>query len=211
MNSRTWQLYGGLTACIKTNEKVVALTFDDGPTRETRPILHMLDSMDVKATFFVVGEALQKHLDDATMIVAHGHELGNHSYSHSRMIFTSYNAVKQEIESTSQLIRQAGYKGPIHFRPPYGKKLVALPHYLHDHQVKTIMWNVEPDHSVTDSATIVHDALTHVQPGAIILLHVMTTDREMSRKAVPAIIAGLKANGYRFVTVSQLLSMQSGG
>ena len=145
MNSRTYQLFGGLTEQIETNQKLVALTFDDGPTKNVSQILPLLDKYNAKATFFLIGEEIEKHPEEAKKIVEAGHQIGNHTYSHNRMVFKTPSYIKEEIEKTDQLIQKAGYKGEIDFRPPNGKKLVGLPYYLNKNNRDTITWNIEPD------------------------------------------------------------------
>jgi peptidoglycan-N-acetylglucosamine deacetylase len=208
--SRSFQFFGKIVPRVNTSKKVVALTFDDGPTKDgTDEILKALDEMNVKATFFVIGAELEQNMDEGRKIVAAGHELGNHSYSHDRMILVSPSFVQQEIEKTDQLIRATGYSGEINFRPPFGKKLLALPYYLSRNGRKTIMWDVEPDskpNMASDSRNIIEETRTGVRPGSIILLHAMYPSRQESLKAVRSIIESLRREGYRFVTVSGLLA-----
>ena len=208
--SRTFQFFGEIIPRVETSQKIVALTFDDGPTPQaTDQILAILSEMNVRATFFVTGAELEQNLDQGKKLVAAGHELGNHSYSHVRMFFVTPSFVKQEIESTDKLIREAGYQGDIHFRPPYGKKLFTLPYYLWRHERKSITWDVEPDsypEIAADANKIVEHVLANVRPGSIIILHVMYPNRRESLKAVKQIIEGLKAQGYTFKTVSQLIA-----
>ena len=207
--SRTFQFFGEIIPRVNTSEKVVALTFDDGPTvTATDQILSILAEQKVKATFFVIGAELEKNLDQARKILAAGHELGNHTYSHDRMLLVTPSFVKQEIESTDKLIRDAGYQGEILFRPPYGKKLFALPYYLSKTGRKTITWDVEPESYPeidTSADKIAEHVLSNTRPGSIIILHVMYPNRRESMKAVPKIIEGLKAQGYSFKTISELL------
>lgn len=211
--SRTFQFFGGLVRRVETGEPVVALTFDDGPTAEyTTEVLAILAEQNVKATFFVVGQALADNMPAAQQIVAAGHELGNHTYSHQRMILKSYPTVQQEVESTNRLIREAGYTGPIHFRPPYSKRFLVLPYYLHQTGQLSIFMDVEPESDPAiagDTGRIVADVLENARPGSIILLHVMMESRAVSRAALPNIIQGLRERGYRFVTVSELLEYDS--
>ena len=209
-NARTFQLFGGLTDRVDTSAKVVALTFDDGPDPAgTRQLLDALASARVPATFYLVGRDMAEHPDLARAIALAGHELGNHTYSHERMWFVSASFVADEVEKTDKLIRKAGYLGEVTFRPPNGKKLLALPYYLDQHDRKTIMWDVEPDSEVDASAQrIVDVAVENTRPGSIILLHGMYAGRDQSRLAVAPIIDRLKADGYRFVTVSELLTYQ---
>lgn len=212
--SRTFQFFGIIVPRVSTSEKVVALTFDDGPTSSgTGEILRVLDEMKVKATFFVIGAELEQNMAEGRKIVAAGHELGNHSYSHVRMLLVTPSFVQQEIEKTDRLIRETGYSREINFRPPYGKKLFALPYYLSQTGRKTIMWDVEPDSEpkiASDSQRIIEETRSRVRPGSIILLHAMYESRQQSLKAIPGIIENLKREGYRFVTVSELLAVANG-
>ncbi|MFD6894594.1 polysaccharide deacetylase family protein [Rhodococcus sp. NPDC060086] len=128
-------------------------------------------------------------------IVESGHELGNHTETHRRMVFVGGDTVAQEIESTDTAIRAAGYDGEITFRPPYGKKLLALPRYLDSHDRTTVMWDVEPDSASSDTDEIVRIALDETRPGSMILLHVMYPSRASSLEAIPGIVDGLRAAG----------------
>ena len=207
--SRTFQFFGLIIPRVNTSEKVVALTFDNGPTPSgTSQILKVLDQMHVKATFFVIGAELEPNMSEGRKIVAAGHELGNHSYSHARMILVTPNFVQQEVEKTDRLIREVGYIGEINFRPPFGKKLLALPYYLSKTGRRTVTWDVEADSKpeiVRDAKKIIDVARSQVRPGSIILLHVMYPSRQESLKAVVGIVESLRREGYRFVTVSELL------
>lgn len=205
-NARTFQLAGRLVDRVDTSEKLVALTLDDGPTEQTPTVLRILEEADVPATFYLTGRELEAAPEQGAAIAAAGHEIGNHSYSHQRMVLMSPETVADEVERTDAAIRATGYQGPITFRPPYGKKLWALPHYLSQHDRISVTWDVEPD-SATDPGTdaIVKDTVNTVRPGSIILLHVMYGSRAASRAAIPRIVDELRSAGYRFVTVSELL------
>ncbi|RYG73955.1 polysaccharide deacetylase [bacterium] len=206
INSRTFQLSGEIVSRVDTAEKVVALTFDDGPTAAyTSQVLEILRRSHTKATFFVTGRELEENPAAGKQIVTEGHQLGNHSYSHERMVGKSYQFVRSELERTDALIKATCYQGAIHFRPPFGKKLLVLPLALSQRGQKTITWDVEPDSSPQSASMIVAKTLKRVRPGSIILLHAMVSSRATSREAVPKIIRILKEQGYRFVTVSELL------
>ncbi|MEV6359043.1 polysaccharide deacetylase family protein [Nocardia asteroides] len=205
MNSRTYQLTGELVDRVETDQKRVALTFDDGPTERTPEVLRMLAELRVPATFYLVGGELAAHPEYGAAIAAAGHEIGNHSYSHRRMVLISGDTVRSEIERTDAEIRRTGYQGPITFRPPYGKKLWSLPSYLAEHDRTTVTWDVEPDSAGgAGREAIVADTLAQTRPGSIILLHVMHGSE--SAAAVPEIVRGLRAQGYEFTTVSDLSS-----
>ena len=208
--SRTVQLFGEIVPRVETSQKVIALTFDDGPTPEaTDQVLWILGQRQVKATFFLIGAEVEKYPDLAERIASHGHELGNHSYSHKHMVFKSPGFIRDEVERTDQLIRDTGFEGAIHFRPPYCHKLALLPHYLSKTDRKTITMDIEPDsypEIAADPEKITNHVIERARPGSIILLHVMYKSREPSLQAVAGIIDRLKEQGYEFKTVSELLA-----
>jgi len=207
--ARSFQFFGKLINRVETSEKVVALTFDDGPTaRTTEEVLKILAEKNIKATFYVIGQNAEQYPKQLQKIVEQGNELGNHSYSHKRFLFKAQSFIDEEIKKTDQLIRQAGYAGEITFRPPNGKKLFGLPWYLSKHEIKTIMWDIEPDtYYQGNTENIVRYTLDNIKPGSIILLHPLCDNNcEADRQALPKIIDGLTAEGYRFVTISQLLT-----
>ncbi len=208
MNSRTFQLFGGLTYKVETNQKLVALTFDDGPTENVDDILALLNEKDIKATFFLIGNEIEKNHEEAKKIVNEGHQIGNHSYSHQRMIFKSPSFIKKEIEKTDEIIRNVGYEGEIDFRPPNGKKIVALPYYLSKHNKDTITWNIEPDTLYTDAADKIEYVKENVTPGSIILMHPMYDETGEELKSLEGIIQSLVNKGYKFVTVNELQKLQ---
>lgn len=187
----------------------MALTFDDGPSvRFTPEVLAILREHGIKATFFLTGKETEENLPQARMIVSDGHQVGNHSYTHSNMALMGSARIRDEIERTDAAIRTAGHKGEIMFRPPYGKKLLGLPWYLYRHDRKTIMWDVEPESYpdiAEDAAAIAKHVIEHTKNGSIIIMHVMYRSRVASRQALPLIIDGLRQRGFEFVTVSQLL------
>jgi chitin deacetylase len=208
MNARTFQLFGEVVSSLDTNQKTVALTFDDGPNDKADHVLHILKQANIKATFFLIGESIEKYPEEAEKLVQAGHEIGNHTYSHQRMIFKSPSFIENEIEKTDQLIREAGYEGEILFRPPYGKKILGLPYYLSKHDRKTIMWDVEPEsypEIAKSPETIVQYVLQHTKPGSIILLHIWHYSKDEQSYIIENVTKGLKEKGYTFQTVSQLL------
>lgn len=209
--SRSVQLFGELVTAVATADSLVALTFDDGPsTPYTDSVLAYLRAKDIRATFFVTGEAVARHPDLARRILEEGHELGNHSYSHPRMLLMSQRAIRDEVESTDSLIRVAGAQGRIHFRPPYGKRLVGLPWYLSRTGRTTVLWTLEPDTWFSTRTEMTRHVLDSVGPGDIILLHVDLPARAEERAALPMIVEGLKRQGYGFVTVSELMARSTG-
>lgn len=128
--SRSFQFFGWLINNIHTDKSIIALTFDDGPTSgNTEKILDTLKKHDIKASFFLIGKEIEKNPNDTIAIVQAWHQVGNHSYSHSRMVLKSPHFVRNEILRTDSLIQEAGYTGTIHFRTPYGKRLFITTFY----------------------------------------------------------------------------------
>lgn len=211
MNSRTFQFFGGIVNRLDTDEKVVALTFDDGPSGKVDEILSILSEEDVKATFFLIGSEIEKYPEEAKKLVLAGHEIGNHTYSHNRMVFKSPAYIKKEIEDTDSLIKKIGYKDTIQFRPPNGKKLLFLPYYMKSNNRKTILWDIEPNSYPeinSSSEKIVNYVIDNVKPGSIILLHPMYDEKGNTINAIKGVIEGLKTKGYTFKTINELLKMQ---
>lgn len=207
---RTFQFFGGLTNRVKTDQKVVALTFDDAPTEYTDEVLDILKEQNVKATFYMIGQNIEKYPVQAKRIQTEGHDLGNHSYSHKRFLLKSLSFIDEEIQKTNNILRGLGYSKEITFRPPNGKKLFLLPYYLKQNNIKTIMWDVEPDTYVAkDPDAITKYTLENTKPGSIILMHPLCGEAcKADRESLPIIIQKLQKEGYQFVTISELLELQ---
>lgn len=207
--SRTFQFFGEIYPRIETEKKIIALTFDDGPTvKHTNEILQILRDEDVKATFYVIGSDIEKNPGELEKIITDSHEIGNHSHTHERMVLVTPSFVKSEIETTDALIKKAGWTKEITFRPPFGKKLFALPFYLSQNNRKSVTWDVEPETYFESSEDIIKNTLDETKNGSIILLHVMYDSRAESMKSVRPIIKNLREKGFEFVTVSELLQLK---
>ena len=204
---RTFQLFGGLTYEAETGEKIIALTFDDGPTKNVNQLLPLLDEYNAKSTFFLIGNEIEKHPEEAKKLVEAGHQIGNHTYSHKRMVLKSPSFIEQEIEKTDELIRSIGYQGEIDFRPPYGKKFVGLPYYLNKTNRETIMWSLDPETYYRNVDEKINYVMENIQPGSIILLHPMYDQTGGTMQVVETILKELTKEGYRFVTVDELQSL----
>lgn len=138
-------------------------------------------------------------------IVADGHEVGNHSLSHRRMVLHSSSFYDREIRQTDAILRAAGAPKPTLFRPPYGKKLFGLPLAVERNGYKMVMWD-SGDPPDRDPRVYADKVLAQVRPGSIIVIHPMFQSRETERKALPLILEGLKQRGLRSVTVSDLIA-----
>lgn len=210
--ARQFQVFGTVVARVDTDLPLVALTFDDGPTRaHTQTVLDLLARHDAPATFFLTGAEALRHPDLVRAIIDAGHAVGNHSLSHERMVGMTPARMHRELEITDAALAQAGWTGPRLFRPPYGKRLFVLPWILWRSERTTVMWDVAPD-DVNDTAqAIAQRAIDGARPGSILLPHPMYDSRQATRDALPLLIEGLRARGFRLVTVTQLLAESGNG
>ena len=191
-------------------EKVIALTIDDGPwPKTTGEMLDILKLNNVKATFFWVGSALQENPEIAKRVVAEGHAIGNHTWHHWYRKMDEATA-KSEIEKTNDLIYKTTGVKTSFFRPPGGYLNNGLAAYAKSQKNSVVMWSVTS--ADTDPRAkyqvFVKNVIRDAKPGAIVLMHDGGGNRERTVKALPAIVSGLKQQGYRFVTVPELLEMQ---
>lgn len=180
----------------------IALTFDDGPDAiYTRKILAVLDRCRVKATFFLIGNRVDRHSAVVREIAAAGHELGNHGYSHSRVTTLSAEAIRREITMTQEAVKAAANVTPKWFRPPYGSYNDEVRRVAKEEGAATVLWTLDPgDWRNPGQGTIVQRVTSGARDGAIVLLHV----REQTARALPALIEGLRSQGYELVRLSEI-------
>jgi peptidoglycan/xylan/chitin deacetylase (PgdA/CDA1 family) len=201
-------LLGDSVIRIETSEKVVALSFDDGPHPTHTPrMLDLLDRHAVKASFFMMGRNVERWPDTAREVLRRGHEVGNHSYSHPRLIFMSPARVRAEIERTDALLRGIGVVGPIQFSPPHGAKLVILPYVLRQMGKIAVYSDTDAEEwKRPPAAVMVESVMSAVGPGSVIGFHDTAGDETL--RAVDEVVSRLLAAGYRFVRVSELAAMR---
>jgi peptidoglycan-N-acetylglucosamine deacetylase len=198
-------------AKLKPNEKAIALTFDDGPgPKNTAQVLEILKQNHVKATFFMIGEMVQNFPQVAKQVVADGHAVGNHTWHHWYRRMDTATAAS-EINRTADIIyKTTGAKTAL-FRPPGGFLNNGLAAYAKNNQYAVMMWSEESgdaERRSPQTSGLVKNVLKSAKPGAIVLMHDGGGNRAKTVKALPQIISSLKAQGYRFVTVPELLEMQ---
>ncbi len=188
-----------------TGKKRIALTFDDGPHPElTRRFLALLAEKNVKATFFLLGPNVEKQPDIVREIVAAGHEVGNHSWNHPILSKLSPDKIREELQKTSQAITDASGAQVRLVRPPYGSANKKVQDVCDELGVKIICWSIDTDdwRKQTTKEKMVETIKKNVRDGAIILMH----DRfEKSYETTAEVIDALRAQGYEFVTVGELL------
>ncbi|MBD2021168.1 polysaccharide deacetylase family protein [Leptolyngbya sp. FACHB-36] len=191
------------------SEKLVALTFDDGPwTETTEQVLDILRQNNIKATFYWVGLQVQKNPDIARKVVAQGHAIGNHTWRHVLENVDELTAA-EEINNTAKLIYDTTGLRTSLFRPPGGNLKGSLASFAQQQKYAVTLWSVESDDYYVSAPIIVDNVLSAVQPGSIVLMHDGGGDRRATVQALPQVISTLQRRGYKFVTVPQLLAAQA--
>ena len=192
-----------------TGNKVIALTFDDGPGPHTAHLLDILDQYGAKATFFLIGSKVSSQANVVRNIQARGHQLGNHSWSHPELPKLPDDQIAGEIDRTNDAIKQATGVTPAILRPPYGAVNGAVLEQLRLRGMSSILWSVDTrDWADRNSDIVCSRAVAGARPGAIILMHDI---HQTSVGAVPCILSALKQQGYSFVTVQGLLGNTTPG
>ncbi|MBK6919583.1 MAG: polysaccharide deacetylase family protein [Deltaproteobacteria bacterium] len=181
----------------------IALSFDDGPRpASTARVLAILREHDAHATFFMLGEQVQRHPEAAAAVAAAGHELGNHGWSHRSWKLLFPSQLQRELDDTADAIADATGTTPHVVRPPFGRFPESAVAIVHGRGDDLVLWSVDSlDSAGADADTIARTVVDAARPGDIVLLH----DREWaSVRALPQILAGLRRKGLRVVPVSQL-------
>ncbi len=185
----------------------VAMTFDDGPHAANTPrLLDMLKQRKIHATFFMVGQCVAEFPDIVKRIVAEGHEVANHSWSHPQLSSMSESSVRDQLQKTHDAIIAACGVTPKVMRPPYGAFTARQRAWSHgEWGYKCILWDVDPlDWKVRNAEHVKNEILKATVPGSIILAHDI---HKSTIDAMPETLDGLLAKGFKFVTVSELLAM----
>jgi peptidoglycan/xylan/chitin deacetylase (PgdA/CDA1 family) len=202
---------------VNSRDKIVALTFDDGPSPVWTPkILDELKKSGVKATFFMIGEYVRSYPEIAKRVVQEGHEIGNHSFDHHVLIYYKMEELEKEIRDAEAVIRNITGKTTTLFRPPKAWLTNEEKKKIKEMGYKIILWTLNSKDWVTfDDKYIVRYIVHHVRPGDIILFHdgggVFTTEkgnRTETVKAIRRLAEKLKDRGYEFLTVTELLDRE---
>lgn len=183
--------------------KCVALTFDDGPGPKTPKLLDTLKAADAKGTFFVVGPNASARPETLRRTLAEGHEIGNHTWNHRMLTSLSATQVQKEVDSVNDKVVEISGLSPTLMRPPYGATNSSVQRLS---TTPVVLWDVDTlDWKLRDSKKVAANVLRDTKPGSIVLMHDI---HGTTINAVPQILRGLKAKGYHFVTVSQLLASE---
>jgi len=205
-------VYGPVFAEVQTKQKIVALTFDDGPYPPyTEQILDILKERNIQTTFFLVGGNAAKNPQLVQRMVSEGHQIGNHTYNHVDLLKLDRLAAADEIDRTSAVLQaQTGFRPQV-VRPPHGFRDPAVMDMLAGRGLKVVEWSVmSKDWTNPGVQAVVRRTVDKVQNGSVILLHdgdgiACKADRSQTVAATRQIIDELQAKGYRFVTVNEIL------
>lgn len=194
----------------RTARKLIALTFDDGPdARNTPPLLDALRAEGARATFFVVGLRAEQAPDLLRRMVADGHDVENHTYSHQNLVLLTPPSVERELCRTSVIIREATGRRPKFYRPPGGNVSHSVSNAAEAMGMTGAYWTTAAtkQEEAASPAALVRYVLDKAVPGGIILLH---NGPDVTTRALPEIVRGLRARGYELVTISELVRRSAG-
>jgi peptidoglycan/xylan/chitin deacetylase (PgdA/CDA1 family) len=196
-------------AKLAPGQKVIALTFDDGPWPETTAqVLDILKKNDIKGTFFVVGQNVKNFPDLMKRVVAEGHAIGNHTWHHWYHSMSPQTAA-YEIDHTTDLIyKTTGVKTSL-FRPPGGIMTNGVAAYARNSKYGLIIWSSDSmDYSRPSVPKLMNNVFREAKPGGIVLMHDGGGNRSQTVQALPTIIEKFRKQGYSFVTIPELLDME---
>ena len=213
--SPTGQWYGKTFASGPPGSKQIALTYDDGPNdRHTPPLLEVLARHGVHATFFMIGRFVQQRPDIVRAVSGAGHAIGNHTFTHPLLIFSSETQTRDEISQCRAALNDAIGASPVLFRPPFGGRRPATLQIARSLGMQTVMWNITGfDWNAPPAAEIEANVSARIAPagGDIVLLHDgghrgMGADREQTVIATDHLIRRYKDQGFQFVTIPEMMA-----
>jgi peptidoglycan/xylan/chitin deacetylase (PgdA/CDA1 family) len=212
----TSQLYGRNFTGLTRGTRQLALTYDDGPNDpHTGHLLDVLAKHNVRATFFLIGRYVAQRPDLVRRHVEFGNALGNHTWDHPNLIFSTSRSLQEQLAKTSEAIKDACGAAPRLFRPPFGVRRPGVFQTARALGMTPIMWNVTCyDWSAKSNETIERHAQRQINGGNVILLHDgghlgFGADRSWTVKATDNLIRKYKDEGYEFVTVPEMMKPES--
>lgn len=209
----TWLSFGksdGVYAKVNTDKKVIALTFDDGPHPKLTPqILEILDKYDAKATFFVVGKMAQSYPTVLKQIAQRGHEIGNHTFSHLSETPNNVEMLRNEIIKTEDTVFKLCAKKTFLFRPPTGYCCKNAVNMTKELGYTTVVWDIDTrDWAHSSPQKILQNVKKFASNGSIILFHDFIGSNSPTPAALELVIPWLKAQGYSFITVGEMIGLE---
>ena len=188
---------------IDPNKKMIALTFDDGPSKYTDKIIDLLNKYDASGTFFVLGNKVEMYKETLIKMVEQGSEIGNHSYNHKWLIKLNKDDFLNQVNQTQSILKNTIGYTPTLLRPTYGSVNDEI---KNNTTLDIILWNIDTlDWKLKNYKDIVNRVVGKVEDGDIVLMHDI---HERTLKALEIILPKLKEEGYQFVTVSELKKAQ---
>lgn len=187
--------------------KCIALTFDDGPGKYAGTLLDTLKKYDAKATFFLEGQYVKSRPQYVKRMVAEGHELGNHSYSHPDFTKSEAWTIRSEIQKTQDAVKKAAGVEPKLLRPPYGMADLQVSDIAAEFGMPMILWTAgSQDWSTKNVDAIQKQTLAVAKPNSIILMHDWV---KQTVDGMPSLIKTLQNKGYHLVTVSDVVKKEN--
>lgn len=194
-----------IVSSARTSDRVVALTFDDGPSPYTPRVLALLHSVDAHATFFVVGLHVTQYPSFVKAETLSGNLVGNHTYSHVDLEILANAAVLEQLAATQSAVHSAAGVTPRWFRPPYGAVDARVAELASSLGLQTVLWSVDPQDWLRPGVdAIAQRVLAQVRPGSVVLFHDGGGDRSETVAALSVVLSSLRAHGYRFLTLDEL-------
>ena len=192
---------------LKTNEKWIALSFDDGPAESTRQVLDILQENKAEAAFFCIGKKITGNEEIIHRMVQEGHIIGNHSFSHHPLFdFFSPRKMLNDITEMNRLVKNITGFGPRFFRPPYGvtnpnlKKAVMLGGFI------SIGWSIRSyDTVIRNRERLLHKILSALKPGSILLLH---DTSETTVSILPELLKAIRNEGFQIVRLDKMVNVK---
>lgn len=191
--------YETVNKTIDSNKPIIALTFDDGPSKYTKQIVNLLKKYNCNATFFVLGNKVKIYKDTIKESISNGNEIGNHSYNHKWLSRLKVEDIKEQINKTQDILKKEVNYTPILLRPTYGSVNKKI---RNNTNLEIVLWNVDTlDWKIKSSKKIAERSLSQIKDRSIILMH---DTHERTYEALKIMIPKLIDEGYQFVTISEL-------
>ena len=206
------RVFGTVVSEGNSDRKIVALTFDDGPYPPyTGQLLDLLQELQVPATFFVLGQNVEKHPELVRRIADDGHQIGNHTYTHRDLLKLERSEIVEEIERTERAIAAITGQAPRIVRTPHGFRDPVVMEVLNEYKLKVVDWSVmSRDWTNPGVDAIVERTVSKVKNGSVVLLHdgdgvANAASRAQTIEATRHIVQQLRSQGYAFVTIDEIM------